>query len=202
MSGHERIYAALLVAYSRRFRERFANEACLVFGDCLRAAQREGSWAVCRLWARTLPDLVITAAADRFNEGGPMVRRLAFPAAVLALAPALVFWSNAAFHAFSVRLGLGNPYVGIAGLPHFGPLGPYREACIVAGWVILTGPGVALLLMMASAMRLNALVEGGRLRLAIETRWLGWTDVTLVLAACAAGACSLAWLIPHALVGT
>ena len=202
MNLHERIYAALLGAYSRQFRERFTKEACLVFRDCLRAARQEGGWAILRLWARTLPDLVITAVADRITHGGPMIRRIAFPAAILALAPALLFWSSAAVHAFSVRLGLGNPFAGVLGLPHFGPLGPNREAFMIAAWIILTGPGVALLLMTAAGVRVGAAVEGHRLRLAIETRWLGWTDVAFFLAACAAIGCSLAWLIPHALIGT
>ena len=64
MSG--RVYRALLVAYPRGFREEYGAHMVQAFEDlCRTQSRREGAWGLAKLWARTLPDLVVSAGAER-----------------------------------------------------------------------------------------------------------------------------------------
>jgi putative ABC transport system permease protein len=73
-----RIYRAMLLAYPRRYRVRFAAGMCETFDDALDAARAEGSLAVCRLWLFAALDSLRIGAAERFGpreSGSPDPRR-------------------------------------------------------------------------------------------------------------------------------
>src|SRR5215212_10959912 len=66
MSRSERVYRVLLLAYPREFRRDCGTEMVQVFGDlCREEMRRGGALGLVRVWARTLPDLVATAFAER-----------------------------------------------------------------------------------------------------------------------------------------
>ena len=63
-----RVYRLLLAAYPRRFRREYGREMALAFRDCCRDAYRRGgSFALLRLWLRTLPDLAASALGEHFD---------------------------------------------------------------------------------------------------------------------------------------
>ena len=64
--GAEALYRALLRAYPRAFRERFADEMALVFRDATRAALEAGGLRrLIALWLRFLFDLLVSVARER-----------------------------------------------------------------------------------------------------------------------------------------
>jgi hypothetical protein len=66
----------------------------------------------------------------------------------------------------------------------------------------LLGPVLALVALLGSMIRVGASVNGQRVRLKVETRWLDRVDFAFVIAIVAVATCSLAWLISHAFFGT
>lgn len=79
------IYQALLLLYPTPFRDAFAAQMSQTFGDSLRAAARRGGLpGIARLWRITLPDLLITALAERYEEITPMEQHALPRAAGLA----------------------------------------------------------------------------------------------------------------------
>ena len=64
MTAHERIYRALLRTYPREFREEYADEMVMLFGEQVRDARTASSaMAIVELWTRTILDIVATAPA-------------------------------------------------------------------------------------------------------------------------------------------
>jgi hypothetical protein len=65
-SGSERVYRALMRAYPEEVRRRYKEEMVRYFGDLCREERRNrGSMGVALLWARTLPELLLTALEER-----------------------------------------------------------------------------------------------------------------------------------------
>jgi len=77
-----RLYGLLLLAYPAEFRHEFGKEMRQVFRDCYRAEARSGSLP--GFWLRTLLDLVLTAARERFERKGVFMNRRSDAAALLA----------------------------------------------------------------------------------------------------------------------
>ena len=74
-SGSERAYRALMRAYPQEVRRRYEEEMVRYFGDLCREEWRSrGSMGVALLWARTLPELLLTALEER----GALFRRNAY----------------------------------------------------------------------------------------------------------------------------
>ena len=71
MSGHGpgrsgRLYQVLLLMYPKEFRRRYGPHMVQVFGDlCRQERERAGQIGVALLWARTVLDLLRTAASER-----------------------------------------------------------------------------------------------------------------------------------------
>ena len=62
----ERVYRALIRLYPEEVRRRYAEEMVLYFGDLCREGWHSGGpIALAFLWARTLPDLILTALKER-----------------------------------------------------------------------------------------------------------------------------------------
>jgi hypothetical protein len=62
----ERVYRALIRAYPQEVRRRYAEEMVLYFGDLCREEWHSGGpMAMALLWARTLPDLILSALKER-----------------------------------------------------------------------------------------------------------------------------------------
>ncbi len=74
-----RIYRALLLAYPRPYRARFAAAMCETFGDALDAARTEGSLALSRLWLFAVLDSLRIGAAERFGPPAGRRHRQAVP---------------------------------------------------------------------------------------------------------------------------
>ena len=51
-------------------------------------------------------------------------------------------------------------------------------------------------------LRIGASVDGQRVRLKVETRWLDRVDFAFVIAIVAVATCTLTWLVSHAFFGT
>jgi hypothetical protein len=65
----ERVYKALLAAYSRGFRDAYGQQMERTFGDlCREERRRGGATGLMRLWARTIVDLGSTAVVERIDE--------------------------------------------------------------------------------------------------------------------------------------
>lgn len=74
----ERVYAGLLRAYPARFRERYAEEMVLLFGDQLREARAAtGASGVTTTWFRTLVDLASSAVGEHLRKDRTMATSLA-----------------------------------------------------------------------------------------------------------------------------
>ena len=71
----ERVYRALMRAYPEEVRRRYAGEMVGYFGDlCREERLSRGSMGVALLWARALPELLLTALQER----GALFRRNAY----------------------------------------------------------------------------------------------------------------------------
>ena len=75
-----RVYRRLLRAFPPAFRARFADDMADLFADRYRDAKRQGSWAVGRLWVRTIVDVARAGwserRASRLSTGTGRVMRL------------------------------------------------------------------------------------------------------------------------------
>jgi len=88
----ERIYAALLVAYPKRFRDAYGPQMVQVFGDlCREQRERAGLVGLFALWARTVLDLLRTAASERTRTATGATFVLP-----VAGSPRMVRWGGAA----------------------------------------------------------------------------------------------------------
>lgn len=77
LSGHQRLYRTLLLAYPRAFRQVYGADMVQVFGDRLRdERERSGRRASVRVWFLTLLDLFKTAPLQRMEK--TMTREAAF----------------------------------------------------------------------------------------------------------------------------
>lgn len=88
----ERVYEALLLVYPKRFRDAYGPQMVQVFGDlCREEWERAGLVGLVLLWARTVLDLLRTAASER-------TRTAPGAAFVLPVAgsPRMVRWGGAA----------------------------------------------------------------------------------------------------------
>lgn len=66
LEASQRLYGALTRAYPPDVRERYGKEMADCFRDsCRDEVRRRGARGLAELWARTLPDLVFTAARER-----------------------------------------------------------------------------------------------------------------------------------------
>ena len=65
----ERVYATLLRAYSRPFREAYGDDAVGAFGEVYRDASSSGAVAVFRLWTRTVRSVLAGGLRDRMERG-------------------------------------------------------------------------------------------------------------------------------------
>jgi hypothetical protein len=66
----ERLYAALLILYPRRFRAAYGKQMRLTFRDACRVAyQRNGTIGLLAFWLLTLLDLIKSALAERVRQG-------------------------------------------------------------------------------------------------------------------------------------
>lgn len=64
-----RLYQTMLLIYSRTLRQRYGPEMVQVFRTaCRQAVERAGLAGLATLWLRTLPDLVTSASAERFES--------------------------------------------------------------------------------------------------------------------------------------
>jgi hypothetical protein len=73
----ERVYRTLMRAYPREVRRRYAEEMVLYFGDLCREEWHSGGpMALALLWARTLPDLILSALKER---GAVLLRNAYLP---------------------------------------------------------------------------------------------------------------------------
>jgi putative ABC transport system permease protein len=64
MMRGERVYRALLALYPSPFRDRYADEMAEFYRDRVRA-QPKSAGALSRMWARLIPDLIVSALAER-----------------------------------------------------------------------------------------------------------------------------------------
>jgi hypothetical protein len=75
VAASERVYRALMRAYPEEVRRRYADEMVGYFGDLRREEQlSRGPKGVALLWARALPELILTALRER----GALFRRNAY----------------------------------------------------------------------------------------------------------------------------
>jgi hypothetical protein len=134
MSRSERVYRVLLLAYPREFRRDCGTEMVQAFGDlCREEMRRGGALGLVRVWARTLPDLVATAFAER-SRG--MRDRWLFMLVPLALSFGLAIayvdsspgWDDTGVSAAAV---LGTS--GLFGLLY--PARPWLWALAVGTWI-------------------------------------------------------------------
>ena len=120
-AASERVYRKLMCAYPEEVRRRYADEMVGYFGDlCREERQSGGSGGMVLLWARALPDLLLTALQER----GAAFRRNGY----LPAGPGAVAWWGAlcalvggslgvAFHLIEYSLLgalghlAGNPYI-------------------------------------------------------------------------------------------
>lgn len=66
----ERLYAALLILYSKKFRVAYGQQMCLTFRDACRVAHhRNGMGGLLALWLATLLDLFKSALEERARQG-------------------------------------------------------------------------------------------------------------------------------------
>ncbi len=66
LAASEQLYGVLLTLYPKDFRRRYASEMRRDFGDLVREGLEEGgATELARVWAATLPDLVVTALQER-----------------------------------------------------------------------------------------------------------------------------------------
>ena len=91
-SRSERVYGALLSVYPRDFRAAYGSQMVQVFGDlCREQRERAGLIGLALLWARTVLDLLRTAASERTRTA---------PGATFVLpvagSPRMVRWGGAA----------------------------------------------------------------------------------------------------------
>jgi putative ABC transport system permease protein len=68
MSGAERVYGLLLLAYPREFRREYGREAANVFARLYRDARQRGARAVIALWRRTVPVVLFAGLRERAEE--------------------------------------------------------------------------------------------------------------------------------------
>ena len=134
MSRAERVYRVLLLAYPREFRRRYADEMRQAFGDlCREAERRGGASGLVMLWVRTVPDLALTALAERSRTMRdrwlfvlvPFALALGFAVARVDSSPG---WDDTGVSAAAV--------LGVSGL--FGVLYPARPwlwALAVGAWI-------------------------------------------------------------------
>ena len=88
----ERVYRALLLVYPKDFRRRYGPQMVQVFGDLWREErERAGLAGVVMLWARTVLDLLRTAASERTRTAPGATYMLP-----VAGSPRMVRWGGAA----------------------------------------------------------------------------------------------------------
>jgi hypothetical protein len=110
----ERLYAGLLRAYPRAFRERYADEMVQLFVDQLREARAmTGPSGVTGTWFRTLLDLASSALGEHLRRDRTMAESLATfsPTRAMRLlglvgliGGLLYLWAFVSFNPFEVRL--------------------------------------------------------------------------------------------------
>ena len=125
-----RLYRLGLRAFSREFRERYADELVRVFGEARCAVRRAGPWAALEYQARVWVDLAVSAGHERFSSMNRTTIVLA-PAAVAC--GLLATWVD--FHATEVQATLLVFLVTSFILGVAGPKGAWRWALVVAVWL-------------------------------------------------------------------
>jgi hypothetical protein len=134
MSRSERVYRVLILAYPREFRRDRGAEMVQVFGDlCREEKRRDGPPGLVMVWVRTVPDLAVTAFAERSRA---MRDRWLFILAPLALVLGLAIayvdsspgWDDTGVSAAAV-LSVSGAF----GLLH--PGRPWFWALAVGAWI-------------------------------------------------------------------
>lgn len=88
----ERVYEALLSIYPKSFRDAYGPQMVQVFGDlCREEQERAGLVGLALLWARTVLDLLRTAASERTRTASGAT--FVIP---VASSPRMVRWGGAA----------------------------------------------------------------------------------------------------------
>lgn len=133
-----RLYGWLLFAYPLEFRRAFGEQMVQVFRDCYRAEARSGSLP--GFWLRTVLDLVLTAAKERFVTKGTFMNRRSDAMAILGCIGIIVI-------AFAI-----NRYAIRNNLPFIFWIGYILDALIVTGVI-----GNFIVFLLAKTTKLNPL---------------------------------------------
>lgn len=142
----EAVFAALLRAYPRPFRARFAAEMAQVFRDQRRAAAARGRPALAGFWLRLLAELGRTAFEERLTmmTRSPLWRQAA--SAALLVVPVVFLVSQMLVYELKVP-GLSNPFDVFYNRPGQAGVGYLMDA------FIFLGPLVALALALPLFLR-------------------------------------------------
>ena len=138
----DRAYRALLRAYPRELRDGYGDEMARCFRDLCRMAAEDGGFGLAVVWARALPDLVVTAFKERSTT---MARNTYRTAAGVALAVAfLLAWIDLAVGTIEEpeALSMMAP-IGFFAVPVIGAVIAYK-ATKTRGIAYRAGVGVAL----------------------------------------------------------
>ena len=163
----ERVYEALLLMYPKDFRNAYGPQMVQVFGDlCREQRERAGLFGLALLWARTVLDLLRTAASERTRTATGAT--LVLP---VAGSPRMVRWGGAAAIGGAV-LSLVATALGVLTVTHlnepiFNALLGYQEGGSgYSPFIVLLHPNVsallsvlALVLFVAAYIGLYALVS-------------------------------------------
>ena len=174
----ERVYRALLAAYPRRFRDAYGQQMEQTFRDlCREERWRAGLIGLARLWARTIVDLVSSAAVERLDErklarshGEAKVQGRRLALAGLALLSAPLFFVVASLLKYGLGIGLlFDPLEALLADP-----GRQHVFNLVSPVVFLGGLVFALALNAYAVLRLNVGREDGVIVGVVRLRTRFW----------------------------
>ena len=96
-----RVLAVVLRAYPVSFRAHYARELLVTLHDQRRALPKSDRWSVARFWARTLADLLRSAAVERIASSRGVLR------GALGLLLLLCAIGNVAYDVSEPKLSMG-----------------------------------------------------------------------------------------------
>jgi hypothetical protein len=151
MNPHERVFRRLVRLYPSSFRAKYEDQMLGLFADQLRDSRMSDSpFAVTRLWADTLIDLIATAPRQHLRKDAPMLqpvesadtsvtvaRSPLLPgASFIATVPMILWVALAAFAPGFVDPVFMNPPA-MLGLPAGVVIIAFAMAIAFLGWVVI-----------------------------------------------------------------
>jgi hypothetical protein len=119
----ERLYAALLILYPRRFRAAYGQQMRLTFRDACRAASaRNGAGGLLALWLPTLLDLFKSALEEQVRQGEitmPKARLITLAGPLTILVGLLWLVASIGGFVFQTVLSGDEAFLGFVAIPFF-----------------------------------------------------------------------------------